>query len=282
MSDRDGHFDGFDDGAALGALITAVVPHTRGTPWLLLPGWQQSGAHWTPVARWLTAARITLLAADLAAAAVGCTAPRGSLARTEDLVDRLLAEPVSAEAAIVVGHSAGAALAVLMAATMPDVQGVVLVEPVASHFGLTEPRALATRPPGLAGGPRTLRDQYPMAAEATLRSIDVAARRLPHGEPGSPRPVSADADAERTARVGRALATTHVPVLVLRGQASALFTAGDAQAFVAAALSVSCVTLPESGHSPHIDRPRATAAQLTAFAGELAGRLATSAGASRE
>ncbi|KJK50452.1 hypothetical protein UK23_10705 [Lentzea aerocolonigenes] len=279
MSDRGGRFD---DEATTGALTTAVVPLPGGTPWLLLPGWQQSGAHWTPVARWLTASRITLLAADLAVAAAACAAPRGSLARTEELVDRLLAEPVSAKAAVVVGHSAGAPLAVLMAAALPGVRGVVVVEPVASHFGVTEPRVRVPGPAGVTSGPRSLRDQYPMAAETTLRSIDAAARRLPHGEPGSPGRTPPDADAERAARAGRALATTRVPVLVLRGQASALFTAEDARTLAATAPSGSCVTLPETGHSPHIDQPRTTAAQLTAFADELTDRFPTRAGASRE
>lgn len=263
-------------GSSAGSLLTAVVPRPGGAPWLLLPGWQQSGAHWTPVARWLTASRITLLAADLAAAAAGCAAPRGSAARTGELVDRLLAEPRGAEAEIVVGHSAGAALAVLVAAALPGVRGLVVVEPVASHLGVTEPRALVRGPVGGAG----LREQYPMAAETTLRSISAAARRLPLGDPGTP--LRTPPDPARAEHAGRALATTGVPVLVLRGQASALFTAEDARKVAAAAPSGRCVTVQESGHSPHIDQPRATAAHLTAFAAELTDRFPTRAGAARE
>ncbi|MGW0845351.1 alpha/beta fold hydrolase [Streptomyces sp. NPDC002787] len=279
MSGRDG---AFGDVAAAGSLITAVVPRPGGTTWLLLPGWQQSAAHWTPVARWLTGSRITLLAADLAGAAAGCAAPRGTAARTEELVDRLLGEPVTAEVAIVVGHSAGAPLAALVAAALPGTRGVIMVEPVASHFGATEPRPAVRGPAGALGGPRGLREQYPMASEATLRSIDAAARRLPHGGPEPPGRTPSDADAERAVLAGRALAATRAPVLVLRGQASALLTAEDARTLAAMAPSGRCVTLPDTGHSPHIDRPRATAAHLTAFATEVTDHSPTYAGASRE
>ncbi|MFE9609917.1 alpha/beta fold hydrolase [Streptomyces sp. NPDC006012] len=249
-------------------LVLAVVPRQGGTPWLLLPGWQQSAAHWTPVARWLTGSRITLLAADLAGAAAGCTAPRGTLARTEELVDRLLGEPVTSGTVMVVGHSAGAALAVLVAAALPGAQGVIMIEPVASHFGAAPPRPYAGPPEG-RGRPRSLRDQYPMAAEATLRSIGAAARGLPGSEP-APRARMPTGDApEREVRVGQALAAARLPVLVLRGEASALLSAEDARTLAAMAPSGRCATLPGAGHSPHIDRPRATAEQLTAFAAQV-------------
>ncbi|MFI0822687.1 alpha/beta fold hydrolase [Streptomyces sp. NPDC021098] len=281
MSGCDGRFDD-EAAAATGSLITAAVPRPGGTPWLLLPGWQQSAAHWTPVARWLTGARITLLAADLAGAAAGCAAPSGTVARTEELVDRLLGEPVTAEAAIVVGHSAGAPLAALVAAARPRVRGVIMVEPLASHFGATEPRPAVPGPARATGRPSGLREQYPMAAEATLRSIVAAARRLPHAAPEPPRRTPSDADAERAALARRALAATRVPVLVLRGQASALLTAEDARNLAAMAPSGRCVTVPDTGHSPHIDRPRATAAHLTAFAAEVIDHSPTYAGAFRE
>ncbi|WP_433496755.1 alpha/beta fold hydrolase [Sphaerimonospora sp. CA-214678] len=262
-----GGADPFDEAA--GSLITAVVPQPCGASWLLLPGWQQSAAHWTPVARWLAGSGITLRAADLATAADGCVAPRGTLARTEELVDRLLAETVTAEAVIVAGHSAGAPLAVLLAVALPGVQAVVMVEPVASHFGTAPPCAAVPGMPGVPGGLRRLRDQYPMAAEATLRSIDAAARRLPGSEPAGPARGPAPADDRRAARAGQALAATRVPVLVVRGQASALLSEQDARTLAAMAPFGRCVTVPDAGHSPHIDRPRATAAYLTDFAAEL-------------
>ncbi|MEU6331251.1 alpha/beta hydrolase [Streptomyces sp. NPDC047049] len=261
-------------------LLTEVVPRAGGTPWLLLPGWQQSAAHWTPLARWLSGAGITLYAADMATAAAGCTAPRGSLARTEELVDRLLGEPVTGRAAVAVGHSAGAPLAGLLAAALTSLRGVVLVEPVAAQFGAAPPRPPTPGMPGAPGGPRTLRDQYPMAAASTLRSIDAAARRLSRTEPGPPPPAAADD--RRAARAGRALAAARVPVLVVRGQASALLSAEDARTLAALPPSGRCVTLLDAGHSPHIDRPRDTAAQLTAFAAELSGPSPSYAGASRE
>jgi pimeloyl-ACP methyl ester carboxylesterase len=277
VSGGDDHFDG-----AANSLIMAVVSRPGGTPWLLLPGWQQSAAHWTPVARWLAGSRITLHAADLATAAAGCTAPRGALARTEELLGRLLDEPVTAETAIVLGHSAGAALAVLLEAVLPGVRGVIMVEPVASHFGAAPPRGPVPGMPGAPTGSRALRDQYPMATEATLRSIDAAARRLPGSQPVVRSRMQAVGGDARAARVGRALATAHVPVLVVRGQASALLSAEEAQAVAAMAPSGRCATLPGAGHSPHIDRPRATAAQLIAFADEVTDRPPTCAGASCE
>lgn len=277
MSGGDDHLD-----HTASSLIMAVVPLPGGNPWLLLPGWQQSAAHWTPVARWLTGSGITLHAADLATAAAGCTAPQGALARTEELVDRLLDEPVTAETAIVLGHSAGAALAVLLGAALPGVRGVIMVEPVAFHFGAAPPCAQVPGMPGVPTGSRSLRDQYPMATEATLRSIDAAARRLPGSQPDVRTRMQAVGDDERAARVGRALATAHVPVLVVRGQASALLSAQEAQALATMAPSGRCATLPDAGHSPHIDRPRATAAQLIAFAAEVTDRPPTCAGASRE
>lgn len=273
--------DGENGGDGAVRLLSEVVPRPGGTPWLLLPGWQQSAAHWTPLARWLTGAGITLYAADMAAAAAGCTAPRGSLARTEELVDRLLGEPVTGRAAVAVGHSAGAPLAGLLAAALASLRGVVLVEPVAAQFGVTPPRSPAPGMSGAPDGPRTLRDQYPMAAASTLRSIDAAARRLSRTEPDPP-PRPALADDRRAARAGRALAAARVPVLVVRGQASALLSAENAHTLAAVPPSGRCVTLPDAGHSPHIDRPRDTAAQLTAFAAELSGPSPSYAGASRE
>jgi pimeloyl-[acyl-carrier protein] methyl ester esterase len=244
----------------------------------VLPGWHQSAAHWTPVARWLTGSGITLHAADLAAAAAGCSAAHGTLARTEELVDRLLGQPRTTSAEIVVGHSAGAPLAVLLAAALPSVRGVVMVEPVASHFGAVPPRSPVPRLPAAHGGFRGLRDQYPLAAEATLRGIDAAARRLPHREQAVPARLPR-ADGRRAAHMGRALAAAHVPVLVVRGQASALLTAEDAQALAATTRSGRCVALTDAGHSPHIDRPRAAAAALTAFAAEVTDRPPNYAGA---
>ncbi|WP_063729279.1 alpha/beta fold hydrolase [Streptomyces sp. RTd22] len=264
-----------------GALIRAVLPGPCGVPWLLLPGWQQSAAHWAPVARWLSGSGVTLLSADLAGAAARCAAPPGTVARSGELVDRLLGEPAAAEAVMVVGHSAGAPLAVLVAAALPGVRGVVLAEPVASHFGAAPPRHAAV-PGGHGAGPGGLRERYPMAAEATLRTIEAAARGLPPGEPARRTRIPTDADGERAARAGRALAGARAPVLVVRGRASALLSAGDAEALAAMAPRGWSATVPDAGHSPHIDRPRATAAQLTAFAAEVADHPPTYAGAARE
>ncbi|MGH3373726.1 MAG: alpha/beta fold hydrolase, partial [Actinoallomurus sp.] len=256
-----------------GALVAAVGPQGCGTPWLLLPGWQQSAAHWTPVARWLRGSGITLLAADLAVAATGCTAPQGTLARTEELVDRLLGAPAVAGARIVVGHSAGAALAVLVAADLPGIRGVIMVEPVGSHFGAAPPRFVEVpRPSGSQSGPRGL---YPMADESTLRTIDAAARRLPRAEPAPGARMPTAVSPERAVRAGQALSAVRVPVLVVRGQASALLSAEDARALAAMAPSGRCVTLSDTGHSPHIDRPRACAAQLAAFAADAIDPLST-------
>jgi pimeloyl-[acyl-carrier protein] methyl ester esterase len=117
-----------------------------------------------------------------------------------------------------------------------------------------------------------------MAAEATLRGIEAAARRLPHREQAVPARLPV-ADGHRAAHTGRALAAAPVPVLVVRGQASALLSAEDAQVLAAMTRSGRCVTLPDAGHSPHIDRPRATAAELTTFAAEVRTRPPSYVGA---
>ncbi|MEU3660937.1 alpha/beta hydrolase [Streptomyces sp. NPDC032940] len=266
-------------GDAPGSLVTPVLPRPGGRPWLVLPGWRQSGAHWTPLARWLTGSGVGLHAADLATAAARCDAPRGSLARTEEMAAALLAEPVAADAAIVVGHSAGTPLAALLAAALPGVAGLVLVEPVAAHFGAAPPRPPVLSEAVLAAGAGSLRRQYPLAAATTLRTIDAALRGQPRQAEDDPVPPTAATDVRRTERVREALVSARVPVLVVRGRASALLAAEHARILAGMAPKGRAVTLPDAGHSPHIDSPRATAAHLTAFAAEVAPHPPTHAGA---
>lgn len=195
------------------------------------------------------------------------------------MVKSLAKEPTIANASVVLGHSAGTPLAVLLAEALPHVAGVVLVEPVAAHFGAAPERPPVLSAVALAGDPRNLREQYPLAAPTTLRAIGAALRRCPARVEDDPAPPLSVTDGRRTARVRDALVRARVPVLVVRGRASALLTAEHAFVLVGMAPSGRAVNLPDAGHSPHVDSPRATAMHLAAFAAELAEDPSIHAGA---
>ncbi|HEX5569115.1 MAG TPA: alpha/beta hydrolase [Streptomyces sp.] len=268
---------------ASGPLLAPVPPHRAGVPWLVLPGWGQSAAHWVPTARWAAGSGVCLWAADLAGAAAAAAAPRGTVERTTEIVRRLVEEGDVSRARLIVGHSAGAPLAVLAAALMTGVRAVVLIEPVASHFGLAPRRVKdpsdAVPTAGAASDATAdpeyerLRRRHPMASQSTLRAIAAALTHLPASagpQDGSGRPSTLRIPATAEA-AGRALAALRVPVLVVRGQASALLTPAEAGVLAGAARAGACATVPGAGHSPHIDQPRETARTLLDFAAGTTG-----------
>nr|WP_240943002.1 alpha/beta hydrolase [Planosporangium thailandense] len=246
-----------------------------------MPGWGQTGAFWVPVARWLGAAGVGLDCADLAALAEACAAPPGTLARTRELLDRLAEQARRRMPLVLLGHSAGAALAVLLAGHLPGVRALALVEPVPAHFGCvaeTRParppvpsaqrHSRAAAPPG---GPdrieQALREIYPAAAATTLRTVAsglwaeaVPVRAAAVRAPGA-------GDPARVAAVRAALAAAAVPILIVRGTASTFLSGPDAQRLAAAVVGrCHLAVIPRAGHSPHVDRPRDTAAVLSDLA----------------
>ncbi|MFK8850086.1 alpha/beta fold hydrolase [Streptomyces sp. Ac-502] len=128
--------------AAGGAVLRPVLPQ-RSFParrrWLLLPGLGQTGAYWTPVARWLAADGTALLAADMPLLSAACTAPRGSYDRLVELAGLLADAAARHGARAVVGHSAGAPAALLSAGATPGsgLRAAMLVDPVPEHLGMT-------------------------------------------------------------------------------------------------------------------------------------------------
>lgn len=257
------------DSATPNPLLQPIGRSGGGSKWLVIPGWQQSAAHWTPLARWTSRAGTTLLVFDVAAAAATATAARGTFERLEQMTDLMSGESGSATATILVGHSAGAPLAVLAAAKMPGVTAVVLVDPVASQLGVVPPQPRNGADAGEAG-PVSLQQLYPMAGTVTIRMIEAAMGRPTEAMrwPGPP----PRAEGERRAALMRVvLEKVEVPVLVVRGRASALLSEADARILSGAARRGRALTIPDAGHSPHIDRPRETAAALLDFAAALGG-----------
>ncbi|WP_028676448.1 alpha/beta fold hydrolase [Salinispora arenicola] len=242
--------------------------------WLLLPGLGQTGAYWAPVARWLAADGIALLAADVPTLSTSCTAPRGSYDRLIELAARLADAAAGHGACAVVGHSAGAPVALLTAAATHSFgcRTAMLVDPVPEHLGLARTTARAGSPAlvpgeaGLADPVSELRRLYPLAAQPTLRGIAAASgswggpRCLPARPLGSPHLAT-----ERARAVGEFLAATTVPVLVLGGALSAMLPGNLARSLADRAVHGTYRSVAGAGHSPHVDNPRETAAEVTAW-----------------
>ncbi|MBD3003822.1 alpha/beta hydrolase [Streptomyces sp. 5-10] len=244
--------------------------------WLLLPGLGQTGAYWAPVARWLAADGIALLAADMPALAAACTAPRGSYDRLTEMAHRLADAAAERGISAVVGHSAGAPAALLTTGRR-GIRATMLVEPVPEHFGmsLSVPRAgvpdLMRGDSEPAESVQALRRLHPLAAETTLRAI-AAATTAGWGRPRSVPASSAGAGrlpAARARAVGDRLGATATPVLVLSGALSAMLPGDLARVLAGQATAGTHRTVARAGHSPHVDRPRETAAALTAWHDEV-------------
>jgi alpha/beta hydrolase family protein len=247
--------------------LSAVVPGYAGPcrqRWLVLHGWAQGAAFWAPAARHLAAAGIQLLCPDMAALARSVVAPAGSLERMTRLVDLLARQAGSAGVSVLIGHSSGAPPATLLAHRLPDLRGLVLLEPLPHQLGVSAPPPNAPAARASPGATRTgspLRDRYPFAAESTL--VTIAAALAPAGD-HQPGPVTPVADRRRLDVVRTALSTLPVGVLVVRGEWSALLSVTGAHDVLAAAPRGRGEVMAAAGHSVHVDQPRALAELLVA------------------
>lgn len=230
--------------------------------WLVLPGWDQGASHWAPVARQLAADGIMLLCPDMAELAGSCPSPPGSLDRLLELTG-LLAEccnPVGIS--VVIGHSSGAPVAVLLAHRLSSLRSLVLVEPMPYQLGMpdaVEPATWAASSGGDESVLAQLRNRHPFAGDDTLRTVAAElVRPAVDTDIGGGRA----ADVDRGRAVYRALSTLPVEVSVLRGAQSAQLTAEDTGAVVRSAPTATEYVVSGAGHSAHLDQPRAVAVLL--------------------
>jgi pimeloyl-ACP methyl ester carboxylesterase len=241
--------------------------------WLVLHGWAQGAPYWAPLARQLAGHGIMLICPDMPELARSCQAPPGSLERFIEMTE-LLAEHCGPDGVpVVVGHSAGGPLAVLLAHRLPALARLVLVEPLPYNLGI--PGAVAPPDGSVVTGESVtdrLRSRYPFANNDTL--CTVAAELTDAGaEPDIPN----SKDFRRDQAVYAALRTLPVPLLVVRGTRSAMLSDEGACAVVNCAPSASEHVVPDAGHSVHLDQPRAVARLFAALMTEEA-NASTSAG----
>ena len=236
--------------------------------WLVLHGWAQGAAYWAPLARWLVAAGIVLLCPDLPELAGSSKAPPGSLDRLTDLAGALAERCRPAGVRAVVGHSAGAVPAMLLAHRLPDLDRLVLVEPLPHQLGIpgsaTPPVRWAVGDIGESVTDR-LRTRYPFAGADTLRTI-AAELAEPDAEPALP--IRRETDERRGHAVYAALCTLPVPLLVVRGGRSALLSEDGARAVLDSAPTATERVISDAGHSVHLDQPRSLAQLFAALAAE--------------
>jgi pimeloyl-ACP methyl ester carboxylesterase len=258
-------------------LLRPVLPSYRGScrqRWLVLHGWAQGAPYWAPLARQLAADGITLLCPDMAELAASCQAPPGSLDRLLELTRRmsvLVSRHLGPEGVpVVVGHSSGAPAAVLLSHLLPGLSRLVLVEPPLHNLGM--PGAVA--PSGWSvidsiGESVTdrLRSRYPFADMDTLRTIAAEIT-----DAGAEPDISNAQDPRRDRAVYEALRTLPVPLLVVRGDRSALFSGADARTLVSCVPSAAEHVIPGAGHSVHMDQPRALAKVFAALMTEPGAR----------
>ena len=247
-------------------LLRPVLPSYAGScrqRWLVLHGWAQGAPYWAPVARQLAADQIMLLCPDMPALAGTCLAPPGSLDRLVELTAKLAGHCGPEDFPVIVGHSSGAPAAVLLAGRLPRLGLLVLVEPPLHNLGI--PGAVA---PGdwavidSTGGSVTdrLRSRYPFADMDTLRTV---AAEL--GDAGAEPGIPTTRDSGRDRAVYQALCALPAPLVVVRGDRSALFTRADAQILINCAPSAAEHVIPGAGHSVHLDQPRALAKLFAAL-----------------
>jgi pimeloyl-ACP methyl ester carboxylesterase len=241
--------------------------------WLVLHGWAQGAPYWAPLARQLAGDGIMLLCPDMPELARSCQAPPGSLERFIEMTE-LLAEHCGPDGVpVVVGHSAGGPLAVLLAHRLPALARVALVEPLPYNLGI--PGAIAPQDLSAVTGESVtdrLRSRYPFADNDTLCTVGAELT-----DAGAEPDIPNTKDFRRDEAVYAALCKLPVPLLVVRGARSAMLSADGARAVVTCAPSASEHVVPDAGHSVHLDQPRAMARLFVALMAEHAS-ASTSAG----
>lgn len=258
--------------SATAPLLRPVLPSYAGQcrqRWLVLHGWAQGAPYWAPLARQLAADGIMLMCPDLPGLAGGCQAPPGSLDRLLELTAKLAGHCGPDGVPVIVGHSSGATTAVLLAHRLPRLARLVLVEPPLDNLGIpgaVAPADWAVFDTTCASVTDRLRGRYPFADLDTLRTVAAELH-----DAGAKPAIPTTRDPRRDRAIYEALCTLPAPLVVLRGDRSALFSPADSRTLMNCAPSASEHAIAGAGHSVHLDQPRAVAQVLAALLAEPVG-----------
>ena len=260
--------------------MTGVVGESKARPLVLLHGWGARGAAFDPI-RPLLRRHCRLMTPDLPGHGdARVPGERPTLATIAEAIDRLL-EPLTG--VVLAGWSMGA----LAALEYIDRYGSDRLAGLVSIDMTAKPMNDADWTCGIRGGFDAATNALAMAAiraDWTRQAEAIAAAILPEGveptEADRARSLgwSAGADPEAMAAIWQSLteadhrqtlAAVPVPVLVVAGGRSRLYAPRVGRWMADAPARGRLVVLPEAGHAPMLDDPKAFAAAMIAFLGAL-------------
>lgn len=262
-----------------GGLRWRLLRAGSGPALLLLHGTGTSADTWRPLAPHL-AGRYTLLAPDLpghagtSQAGPASLALPGMAAALLGLLSALGLTPVG-----LVGHSAGAALAVRLTLDGLPVRALAGIDP--AIVLPANPRALpgwsfvswlAQRPAAATLGAALLRDRarFDLLVGRALGALPEEQRRRYHTLAADPAHVAATLGMMANwdvAPVRRDLARLRVPACFLAGERDPWFPPPLVERLAAECLDARAVTIPGTAHFSHEEAPAAVAAELLALVG---------------
>ena len=245
-----------------------------------------SAANWSALAPLLTR-QYRLLAPDLAGHGLTRSARRGTDVQSNRQLLHRFIEHVSAAPVILMGNSMGGMIAVLEASAAADrVAGLILVDPALPFVPARPDLLVATMfvAGGLPGlGPALLRgvqllspeaivtstlslcchDPSRVPADAVARHIALARHRAHFPEAAHDMGIATRSVIATAGPGGHSyrasIATLRCPVLLLHGERDRLVPVSAARAAAQSHPSWSLIVLPEVGHVPQLEAPRACA-----------------------
>lgn len=275
---------------AAGGLRWHVQTLGEGPVLLLLHGTGAATHSWRTLAP-LLAAHFTVVAPDLPGHGFTTGLPRGGLAlpAMAAAVEALL-QALDLHPALIVGHSAGAAIAVRMALDGVATDGVVGLSPALQPFpGIaatlfpTLARLLFVNPlaphmfAAIARRPGETRRFLDRSTGSRIDDAGVAfyARLFGNaGHCGGAIRMMADWD---LASLAKALPGLTTPLLLVHGTADAAIPLASAQRAAATVKGARLEVLPTLGHLAHEERPDLVAALIEGFAAEIGIRASADA-----
>ena len=257
-----------------------------GPPVLLLHGWTLDLEMWNPQVEEL-AGLYRMVRFDRRG--FGLSTGQPSLA--SDVADaRRLCLQLGIEGTAVLGMSQGARVALQLAASAPRLASCVIVDgpPALSADESTDIPLADLREILRSRGIEALRDEWRRNPLATLRTPDrrmhellermigrysggdLAAGNEPAAQIATPAPSATPAPATTPAPTAMAArtewtATLHVPLLVLNGAHDLETRRRAGQALAQTSPSAEYVLVPEAGHLPNLDNPRAYNETIRSF-----------------